>query len=228
MFRESRDAGAILFKLGNSMTIHPEGVNEQYLQSSLVSPDQIETGVNSVFEEGFDGGSSDDISEGRGKKIGNFLRRQKTKICIGATALSVGATLALNPLEETTDQVIESLPYVATGIIGSEIAWMGGAAMMLSSVGSRIPLDPRKLKAKMPEIAEKANDSKLFKAGFAVNVAGALGDFVILSGGVVKTLPPHSWGVLGFTLLDLGVTLGVRKAMLSGISKHAGLKETEE
>lgn len=155
------------------------------------------------------------------KRVGNFIGRQKTKICLGATAVSVAATLALDPFEGTKEQVLEAAPYVVGGMAASEVAWLGGAAMMVGAIGSRVPLNPIKLKTKIPEISEKANNSKLFKAGFGVNIAGALGDFVVLSGAVVQNLPPHSWGILGFTLADLGVTLGVRKAMLGGIKKNA-------
>lgn len=155
------------------------------------------------------------------RRVGNFLNKQKTKICLGATAVSVATTLAFEPFDGTKDQVIEAAPYVVGGMAVSEAAWLTGAAMMLGAVGSKLPANPVKLKSKIPEISEKANNSKLFKAGFAVNVAGALGDFFVLSGAVVQNLPVHSWGVLGFTLADLGVTLGVRKAMLGGIKNNA-------
>lgn len=163
--------------------------------------------------------------EGFLKRTANFIGRQKTKLCLGATAASVAATLIFEPFDGTKDQIVEAAPYVVGGMAVSEVMWLGGAAMMMGAVGSKIPANPLKLKDKIPEISEKANRSKLFKAGFAVNVVGALGDFVVLSGAVVQNLPPHSWGILGFTLADLGVTLGVRKAMLGGIKKNVKAEE---
>ncbi len=157
--------------------------------------------------------------------IRGFLNRQKMKLCLGATTTSLAATALLDPMGNTKDKVMEAAPYVATGVVTSEVLWLGGAAMMLGAVGSKVG-NPLKIKQRIPEISEKANDSKLFKAGFAVNIAGALGDFVVLSAGVMTKLPPHSWGTLSFTLIDLGVTLGVRKTMIDGI--HANAEKQHE
>lgn len=193
-----------------------KGISDSFNKVGPFSFDEFSVGVQQETD-------TDELPEtnaGYFKKVTNFVGRQKTKICLGVTAASVASTLAFEPFDGTKDQIIEAAPYVVGGMAASEIAWLGGAAMMVGAVGSKIPINPLKLKSKIPEISEKANDSKLFKAGFAVNVVGALGDFAVLSGAVVQNLPPHSWGILGFTLVDLGVTLTVRKAMINGIKKN--------
>lgn len=164
---------------------------------------------------------SEVVAETKRSRVGNFISRQKTKALLGLTAVSTAVTLALDPFSETKEAVLDAAPWVAGGIAVSEAAFVAGAAMMLSAVGSEVPRNPLKIKEKIDHIAQKANDSRLFKAGFVVNTAGALGDFLVLSAGVTRELPIHSWGMLGFSLADLGVTIAVRKAIINGVHKHS-------
>lgn len=157
-----------------------------------------------------------DSEKPEGSRVGNFFKKYKTKLVLGAAAVSLASTLVLDPLGDTTEKVMDAAPWVAGGVGVSEAMFIGGAAMMLASVGDKIG-NPLSIKKRIPEIAEKANDSKLFKSGFWVNTTGAVGDFVVLSAGIGANMPPHTWGVLGLTLLDLSVTVAVRKAILNGI-----------
>jgi hypothetical protein len=92
--------------------------------------------------------------------------------------------------------------------------------MMLTSVGDKIG-NPITIKKRTKEIAAKANNSNLFKTGFVVNTAGAVGDFAVISTGVMKELPPTSWGVLSLTLVDLGLTVAVRKGIINSIRNNS-------
>jgi hypothetical protein len=168
---------------------------------------------------------ADAETKGGWQRAREWAARHKGKLALGAAAVSATLTLTMNPLGEVTHQVVEAAPAVGIGIATSETMFIGGLAMMAASVGSKIG-NPLKLKERLPEICEKANDSKLFKAGFWVNTVGAVGSAAIISTGVIAELPPESYGVLGFAAADLAVTVAVRKAMLSGI-KHNAQKNAE-
>ena len=149
-----------------------------------------------------------------------WFRRNCNKLLIGATALSLSVTLAKDPFDEVKQKVIEAAPWVGTGVIASEALFVAGAVTMAASVGKKVG-NPLKLKQNLPEMAKHAGRSKLFKAGFIVNTVGAVGDFVVLSAGVMGKLPVYSWGVLSFTVADLGITVAVRRAMLNSIKKNS-------
>lgn len=154
------------------------------------------------------------------KKTKEFLNKHSTKLLLGAAAVSFALTVVANPFEQTKDEVIDAAPWVGGGLFLSEAMWIGGAAMMLTSVGDKVK-NPLKIRKKLPELAKKANSSKLFKSGFYINTAGAVGSATVISAGVVDKLPFHSWGLLGLAVADLGVTIAVRKAILRGIKKVA-------
>lgn len=146
--------------------------------------------------------------------------KSKTKLLLGATAVSLAYTLAANPLGETKDSLVEVAPYVAGGLAAGEVLWIGGAALMLAAVGEKLK-NPFKIRSKIPEIATKANDSKMFKTGFYTNTTGAVGQFSVVSIGIVDKLPPHTWGVLGIALLDLSITIALRRAIYKGVKNNA-------
>ncbi len=154
------------------------------------------------------------------EKVPNWLRRNKAKLLLGVAATSLAVTLATDKLGEVQEQVADAAPWVGAGVVASEALFIGGAAMMASSVGEKIG-NPLTVKNRIPEIAKHANESTLFKTGFVTNTIGAVGDFAVISAGVVHELPPQSWGVLGLTLTDLAGTVALRKAMLDAGRKHA-------
>lgn len=153
------------------------------------------------------------------ESIWNKLRRHQLKIALGGVAVSTSLTIATN-FEHAKHQIVEAAPWMASALGASEIAWIGGGAMMLAGVGSKIG-NPLKIRSRMPEIAAKANDSRLFKAGFAVNASAAVGQAGILTAGIVGELPPESWGFLGLPAADLSSTLLLRKAIWDGMKKNA-------
>lgn len=156
-----------------------------------------------------------------------FVARNKGKLALGAAAASATLTFAMNPMEEVQTEVIDAAPVVGVGIVASEAMFVGGLVMMASSVGGKVGKNPLKLRERLPEICEKANESKMFKSGFWVNAAGAVGSAAVISVGVVTHMPPESYGVLGFAAADIGVTVAVRKAMLDGIKNNTQEESTE-
>lgn len=156
---------------------------------------------------------------GRFEKIKNWLHKRKTRLILGAAAVSTAVTLMYNPINELKDEVVEAAPWVGGGIVASEAAFCVGAAMMVASIGDKIG-NPFKLKSRLPEISQRANDSKLFKSGFWINAVGAVGDFVVLSAGVMKSMPIETYPILGLTLMDLGATIALRKTILDGIKNN--------
>ena len=147
--------------------------------------------------------------------------RHKVALSIGAVVASAGMTFAMNPAEEVVDTAKENAGWIAGGVIGGEVAWNIGAAMMLTSVGKKVPKNPLKWKEAMPEIAQKANESKLFKTGFVVNTTGAVSQFMIPAAVVATKMPPESWGIMTPLAADFVVTMTVRKSILNSIKNHA-------
>jgi uncharacterized membrane protein YbhN (UPF0104 family) len=150
----------------------------------------------------------------------SWVKKHKFKLIVGVAATSAAVTLINDPFEETKKDIEEAAPWVAAGVVASEIAFVAGAGMMITSVGDKVG-NPLTLKKRTKEIAAKANSSNLFKTGFAVNTAGAVGDFAVISTGVMKELPPSSWGILSLTLADLGLTVAVRKGILNSIHNNS-------
>ena len=149
----------------------------------------------------------------------SWLSRQKTKLAIAATAASVGITFVESPISETKDQLVDAAKWVVPSFAACEVFWIGGGAMMLAAIGSKIK-NPLQVKKLVPEIAEKANDSLLFRSGFWINSTAAVGQFGVLTAGVTTELPARSWGLAAFGLVDLAVTIAVRRAIRKGIKNN--------
>jgi hypothetical protein len=153
-------------------------------------------------------------------RVGNWIKSHKLKLLVGVAATSAAVTLINDPFAETKENVMEAAPWVAAGVVASEALFIAGAGMMLASVGEEIG-NPLTMKKRTKDIARKANNSVLFKTGFVTNTVGAVGDFVVLSTGVMKELPPSAWGVLTLTLADLSLTVAVRKGILNSIREQS-------
>jgi hypothetical protein len=151
--------------------------------------------------------------------VKSWIKQRRLRLALGAAAASAAVTLTTNPITELTQDVVEAAPWVGGGIVASEVAFALGGVMMLSSIGSKIG-NPMKIKSRIPEIAERADNSLLFKSGFWLNATGAVGDFAVISGGVLKEMPVSTYPMLGLTLLDLGATVAVRKTIMSGINDN--------
>jgi hypothetical protein len=146
----------------------------------------------------------------------HWLLRHKTALLVGAAAISTAITLASDPLETTKERVFEAAPWVASGLAAGEVFWIGGAAMMLAAVGNKVR-NPLKIKQRVPELAEHANNSLLFRAGFWTNTFAAVGQTAVLVAGVTSELPVKSWGLLSFAAADFALTISVRRAIKRGV-----------
>ncbi len=155
-----------------------------------------------------------------GGHIKEGLVRHKLGLLLGATAVSAVATVTNNPASGLYSNVMDAAPWVGGGVAASEVAFVAGAVMMAASVKDKIG-NPLKIKERIPEIAKKAQDSKLFTAGFWTNTVGAVGDFAVISAGMIAKMPIEAYPMLAIPLLDLSVTVAVRRAIRSGIKNNA-------
>ena len=136
-------------------------------------------------------------------------------------------TLAVNPLHELEHKVIDAAPWVGSGLVAGEAAWIGGAALALGAVGVKVR-NPLKIKNQFKDIATHADNSKMFKIGFWTNTTAAVAEFGVLTVGVMKYLPPEAWGALSFGALDLAATVTFRKMILNGIKNTANSNNSEQ
>lgn len=172
--------------------------------------------------------SADKATQGMGSEYLNWALNHKT-ILLGGSALAASAILMLNghSAEINIHQIEKAAPWVVGGMAVAEAAWIGGAVVCAGQVGSQLPrisLNPLKIKntiseigrikTDLPSIMTKACDTKTFKAGFWVNTTAAVAEFVIPASVVTTHLPVESWGILGFSLIDLGATIATRKAII--------------
>ncbi len=160
------------------------------------------------------------------ERMKSFTGRNKGKIALGSFALSTVLTFSSHSYNQVEHDLTEALPWVGGGVVASETAFVVGAGMMGAAVGSKIG-NPLKVKERIPEIAEQANNSWLFKSGFWINTTGAVGTAAIISAGVIAKLPPESYGVLPVAFADMGLTATVRMAMHRGIRDNVQRRQTE-
>ncbi|HET9518342.1 MAG TPA: hypothetical protein VFO77_11495 [Actinoplanes sp.] len=131
---------------------------------------------------------------------------------------SIAVTLLLAPAHTTFSEMARVLPWVGVGLVGGEIAWIGGAAMMLTALGGRVR-NPFKIRVEFSRVAARAVNSRLFRLGFWTNTAGAIVQFVVPAVGVCWYLPYQLWGVLGIGVVDLAATVALRGAILTAMRR---------
>lgn len=177
-------------------------------------------------EEGLDGDVPPEETSSAWERTKQWVGRNKVKLALGVSAVSLAATPVYNPMGEVTKDLYEASPWVAAGVVTTEALFAGGIAMMAMSVGGSLR-NPFKMRGQLQEICQKANDSMLFKTGFWTNTVGAVGSAAVIGGGIIAKLPPESYGLLSFSALDIGVTVTVRKALMNGI-KNKSAEKTEQ
>lgn len=143
--------------------------------------------------------------------------------------------LFLSPGEELLQQVKSNLPWVAIGILISEIILTTGFLLMLSiatpafiknlkkdvssTFSGLVSIKKRVAELNWSEVAKKCNESKTFWVGFWLSVIGAAGDGVVLIIGIGRALPIASWGLMILPFWDLGLTFIIRAAIYRGVKK---------
>lgn len=157
---------------------------------------------------------------GRLERLWNGMRRNKTATAVGAlTVASLVATPLATPFGQTVKSLAETTKYVGPGMVAAEMAWIGGAAMMLAAIGKKV-LNPLKIRSHFREIPEAAAESNLFMAGLVVNTTAALAEFAIPTLAVTTKLPVESWGVLAVSTFDLIATVALRRLIWRGIHQN--------
>jgi len=141
-----------------------------------------------------------------------WFGRNKFKLALAVAAGSLALTAATGKFEEIKDNLVEDLPELATGILISEGSIGAGAVLCLAGIGSKVG-NPFKARGRMKEILARGSNSKLFRAGFALNRAGAYGTGVILATAVVAETPPTAWGLLSVPLLDIWGTYQIARGV---------------
>jgi len=143
----------------------------------------------------------------------------------------------ISPKEKLVDQIITTLPWVATGVLLSEIILTIGFLLMLSiaapafvkkltenlksAVRGILALKETISEFDWAHVANKCNNSKLFWLGFWLSVVGACGDGVVLIIGIGRALPIASWGLMVLPFWDLSLTYIIRRAIHRGVKKGA-------
>lgn len=149
------------------------------------------------------------------KKTWEIVKQNKVVTIAGIIAVG---SIAANPIGDTIETVKDVAPYVGTGLLIGEAGWIGGAAMMLATGGKKM-FNPLKIKSAFKDIGDNARDSKLFKAGFALNLGSAAAQFAIPTVAVTANMPPHTWGILAVGAIDLWATIVLRQAIWKGVHK---------
>jgi len=163
-------------------------------------------------------------AQAREKRFAGWWHRNRMRVALGAVAVSTAATLMMSPLEETVETIGDDVPTAVAagvGMVAMEAAWIGGAAMMVGAAGRRVMRNPLRIREQLKDVAQDANDSKTFKAGFWINTGAAVSQFAIPTALVVSQLPPESWGILAPAVVDLGATVVLRHVIMDGIKTAA-------
>jgi len=158
-----------------------------------------------------------------GDRAWQWLRRQKLRIALGSVAVSTGITFT-NEFDQFKHQMVEAGPWVGSALAGLEAGWIGGAALMLYGIGSKVG-NPLRIRSRIPEIAEQANNSRTFKTGLAINVAASLAESGVLGGGILSELPPEAWGFLSLPVVNAGSDIVITRAILQGMRRHAEVRQ---
>ncbi len=167
-----------------------------------IANEQLDTGDELIIEKS-------SIEANKGQKVRKWIGRSLIGLAIGSGAL----TIATDKVGEAKEAVVEAAPWVGAGVLASEGMFIGGAAMMAASAGHKIG-NPFTIKKRFPEIVVDAGDSKVFRAGLAINTVGAFGDAAVIFAGTFNAMPVEAWGVAGLAAVDGVGTIAVRKWMV--------------
>jgi hypothetical protein len=153
--------------------------------------------------------------------MGSWLKRRKLSLAIGASILSMGVGIAINPDKKVLREVETKAEWVIPTELALDMSIGVGVTMMLSSAGIAIR-NPLKAKKYLKELPERANNSRLFRSGFALSTASAVAWGGVAIGAILTTLPPQeSLGALTFPVVDLASTVASRAFLWNSIQAAA-------
>lgn len=147
----------------------------------------------------------------------NWVKRNMTKLCLGAFAVSTGISVASGSGEEIVNKATDAAPEIGITLAATEVMWVGGAAIMLASAGHKIG-NPLRIRSRWEEIKTSTYKGRGFKTGLNINTIGAVGAAGVIAGGAVTTLPVETWpSAFAVAAVDLTTTAALRAPLYKGI-----------
>ena len=179
---------------------------------------------NSIYPEVY---YVDPAAEQESQKIEeSWVKQNMTKLCLGAFAVSTSISVGTGAGGEILEKTKDAAPELITALAASEAMWIGGAAIMLASAGSKIG-NPLHIRSRWEEIKTSTYRGKGFKMGLHINTIGAVGTAGAIAGGAVATLPMETWpSAFAIAAVDLTATAALRAPLYKGI--HDVRKNSDE
>lgn len=160
-------------------------------------------------------------TEGIVVKSPNWLKKNVGKLSLAALLVGGGYAFISNPASELEHKIEKVAPWTLGGLAATEVAWIGGAAMMAAGAGKNIGGGRGliNMRSRWQEFANDTNNSNVYKAGLHINTGAALAASGVLIAGAVN-LPPSFWpGALALVSLDLGSTYAIRAPLYRSIKR---------
>jgi hypothetical protein len=161
---------------------------------------------------------------GRQGRVMGWMARHKGWLIGGGFVAGAALAFAPSSADETLEGLKDVAPWVVPGMAVAEAAWIGGAALVVSSAGGKnlksALRHPIQTKSEFADIARQAGATTRFRAGFVINTAGAVAEFVIPAVAVTTHLPPESWGILTLSTADLAATIVSRTAIVAAVQEN--------
>lgn len=133
----------------------------------------------------------------------SWYQRHKTKLAIGAGAVSLAAPVAFRQVGEMINAVVESAYWAGPVATATGATYIGGAAVMLGAAGSKIR-NPFKIHQELSKL-KKAQGTRAMRTGFLMNAGGAYGLAGVEIAAIIN-LPPSSWCLLAVPVTDAVLT----------------------
>jgi hypothetical protein len=156
----------------------------------------------------------------------------KKKVFIALCLLSV-LELIFVSVTGSLKQIIDAMPLAIALSVVSELLFSAGIVMMAIASEQSIGLNPLKWRSHLNKLIQDIKRSRLFIFGFWMNFVGALATGVIWLVVILLRLPPSGWFLLWLPIMDIALTLAVRKAFIDLVAlplrkKHAVLLDNSE
>lgn len=153
--------------------------------------------------------------------VGDQFENPLRKSALGVKSRSLVHGAISNPLFEQGVLLagiggagVVDLPYASKALVVAGLG-LAGSVLKEELFGSA-----GRIKEKFKGLASRANDSRLFKVGLAVNTVAAAGQSATLVAGITKELPVRSWGWLAVPIADVGVTIAARRVIYTGMKRN--------
>ena len=98
--------------------------------------------------------------------------------------------------------------------------FIAGIAIMAATVGVPLGWNPLQWRSRFDDVIARLNRSPWFWLGLVINTLGAAGSALVVVTAIAYGLPMSAWGLLVLPFLDLAVTVAVRAAIVSGVTRR--------